>query len=288
MKQTIINPFLNRNKITDERDFFGRKKTIEHLINMLTYPEPQSVAVIGERRYGKSSLLTYIYFLLSEKKDERLQSCKKFICILLDPEEIATDCASDMTWIIIDELISEDPELLKYVNFYPPKEYKKEIPERRPRIILKNLLKEACKNDYKFVFLVDEFELLVKNKKLRETDYLQYLRNLSDNHKLAFITSSRKPLKEICSENDIDTVDTSPFDNNFSGSRYVGLMERNECRELIRGTLERYGFSPAYFEFSEMEEVINLAGEHPYFLKMACAHLFDWITSDRQQDPDWQ
>lgn len=279
----LINPFLNRNKVTSPDEFFGRKKEIDLILAQITYPEPQSLALIGERRSGKSSLLTYIYHLLSEQKITYPGS-NKLVCIFLDPEEIATEHPNDMAWVIIDELVSENPSLLKYIKAYPPRDEEKAIPERHPRIILKNLIKDACKDNYKFVFLIDEFELLAKNKELSESGFLQYMRSISDSYALAFVTSSRKPLEEICEEHNIGG---SPFNNNFSSPLYLGLLERNDCKELIQGTLKKFKYEPNYLNPFE-EEAIELAGKHPYFLKIACAHLFNWISKDMVEKPHWK
>ncbi len=275
------NPFLDRNKVTDPNLFFGRDKELKYIQDRIGYREPQSVAIIGERRIGKSSLLTHLqYSLLSTEKkigDETTNGkTPRLVSILLDPEEIATDHPEDITWSIIDELVSEEPNLLKYVQNYPDKSDKKRLPKRGSRIVLKNLLKDACKEGYRFVLLIDEFELLAENKELRKTRYLQYLRGLADNYKLAFVTSSRKELKDISYSLVSDGLDkeTSPFDNNFSQSVHLGLLEENECVNLINIPLLNLD-SNKQFGPSEIEEIIALAGKHPYFLKIAAAHLFD-------------
>lgn len=297
MSTRVINPFLNRNKVTDPKEFFGRRKEIDYTIDNLTYPEPQSVAVIGERRSGKSSLLTRLYQLLSRKEyarwrdalpererdvweeiHNRIKSYEKFVCILLDAEEITTATGEHFSWVVIDELVSEDQTLLDYVQCYPTACDEKNMPPRHPQIILKNLLKEACAAGYRFVFLIDEFELLARNEKLLEANYLHYLRGISDNCALAFVTTSRKPLSEISYVAD---PHGSPFDNNFSKSLHLGLLEENECRELVEGVLENCGCKPTTFRSTEVEDAIKLAGKQPYFLKIACSHLFNWVTEGR-------
>ena len=248
-----INPFLNRNKVKDPREFFGRAEILDYVIEKLSYPEPQSVAVIGERRSGKSSLLTRLYQMLSKKEFERwcdllseterkhweeihanIDGYGKFVCILLDFAEITATSAKDFSWVIIDELVSEDEKLLKYVKRYPPMaegESEENKREKHPQIILKNLLRDACKQGYRFVFLIDEFELLARNPGLEEGEYLSYLRGISDNYALAYVTSSRKSLSEISYDSD---PHGSPFDNNFSQPRYLGLLEEGECEVLIK------------------------------------------------------
>jgi len=177
-----LNPFLNRNKITNPREFFGRK--------------------------------------------------------------------NEIVWIILDELISENPALLPYLKHYPSTEAQHSLPKRNPHIILKNLLKEACQQGFRFVFFIDEFELLARNPKLREVRFLHYLRGISDNYALAFVTSSRRPLSEISYDAD---PHGSPFDNNFSQPLLLGLFPEQESTELINGILKQHNHDPCLFQMAEIE-----------------------------------
>ena len=121
MNKSHFNPFLNRNKVTDLDEFYGRRKEVDYILEKVTYPEPQSVAIVGERRSGKSSILTYIYRALSSKSGESwdkvvgtIKNPENFVCILLDLEEVTTHSTEEFTWVVIDELISENKSLLKY------------------------------------------------------------------------------------------------------------------------------------------------------------------------------
>src|SRR5262245_24057954 len=55
------NPYLNRVAIRDPRQFFGRKREIGKIFSRIGASRPQSIAVVGDRRIGKSSLLHQIY-----------------------------------------------------------------------------------------------------------------------------------------------------------------------------------------------------------------------------------
>ena len=289
--KTKMNPFLNRNKVTEPAEFFGRKRELDYIIKNITYKEPQSVAVIGERRSGKSSLLTRIYQIFSKRKcdvwkeyEDKLIEPEKFVCIMIDPEEINTSSSKEFTWILIDEIISEKPELAEFVEYYPKALDKKEAHQRHPQIILKNLLRDACEKKYRFVFLFDEFELLARNLAHEDVKFLHYLRGISDNYALAYVTSSRKPLSQISRETDSDG---SPFDNNFSTPLYLGLLQENGCEQLIVGTLKFHGEDADYFSAKQRREAIDIAGRHPYFLKIACANLFDWVSNGNEPEVLW-
>src|SRR5258708_177034 len=54
------NPYLNRVAIKEPAQFFGRTREVAKIFSRLGASRPQSIAVVGERRIGKSSLLYFI------------------------------------------------------------------------------------------------------------------------------------------------------------------------------------------------------------------------------------
>src|SRR5262245_24899332 len=54
------NPYLNRVAIKDPAEFFGRTREVAKIFSRIGASRPQSIAVVGDRRIGKSSLLHYI------------------------------------------------------------------------------------------------------------------------------------------------------------------------------------------------------------------------------------
>jgi len=285
--QRLENPFLNRNKVTDPAEFYGRQEIIESILTRIRHSEPQSVAIVGARRIGKSSLLTHLHHLMTTKTPGAPDPLDKRTCILLDPEELVINDPDGFTWVIIDELISANPQLVEYLQERPKEVTKKSMPSmpaRRPETILNNLLKRACNAGHRFVFFFDEFELLARNPQLREVNYLHYLRSISDNYKLAFVTVSHVPVSDISFEADSTG---SPFDNNFSQPVHMGLMSEDDCFKLVRGQLAKPEDGQGLFKDFDVQEAIELAGRHPYFFKIACSCLFDW-TRDKKRGRPWQ
>ena len=54
------NPYLNRVMIREVSDFYGRRREVAKIFARIGAARPQSVAIVGERRIGKSSLLNYL------------------------------------------------------------------------------------------------------------------------------------------------------------------------------------------------------------------------------------
>src|SRR5438045_3779233 len=54
------NPFTYGNPISDPSRFFGRDREIDQVFSRLRNIEFESTSLVGERRIGKTSLLTYL------------------------------------------------------------------------------------------------------------------------------------------------------------------------------------------------------------------------------------
>ena len=73
------NPYINRVMIRNVRGFYGRKQEIARLYARIGAARPQSVAITGERRIGKSSLL---WFLMQPENVARyLRSPEQFVFV---------------------------------------------------------------------------------------------------------------------------------------------------------------------------------------------------------------
>ena len=129
------NPFRNRNKVTDPAGFYGRRAETKLVLEEILYPEPQSVAIIGERRIGKSSLLSYLYCLMTDLSIDVPGRTDKHVCIKIDPEELVIDDPYGLTWVIIDELVRAQPALHDFIKDSPTADLRKDNLPRRPEII---------------------------------------------------------------------------------------------------------------------------------------------------------
>src|SRR5687768_8455528 len=57
---SVANPFTYGNPISDPDRFFGRAREVGQVISRLRNREFESSSIVGERRFGKTSLLNYL------------------------------------------------------------------------------------------------------------------------------------------------------------------------------------------------------------------------------------
>ena len=117
------------------------------------------------------------------------------------------------------------------------------------------------------VFLLDEFERVTENPNFGP-DFYYGLRSLMIQHRVALVTSSRLELIELCHS---EAVKSSPFFNIFANIN-LRLFSLPTCELLVSRSLS--GTSGRFSE-QEMEQVLDLAGLHPYFLQAACCMLYE-------------
>jgi hypothetical protein len=115
----------------------------------------------------------------------------------------------------------------------------------------------------RLVILIDEFEIVARNRGF-SLAFFDNLRSAATLHSLTLVVGSVGPLAKIAH----DGVTGSPFFNIFIKER-LGLLSSRETSCLIchPGGRES-GLAPW------QTEVRSITGEHPFFLQLACAHLW--------------
>ena len=115
--------------------------------------------------------------------------------------------------------------------------------------------------------LLDEFEHVTENLNFNAA-FFYGLRSLAIHHHLALVTSSRRELIELCHS---QAIRSSPFFNIFANIN-MELFTKNEALDFISSSLNGTKIS---FTDAEIETIFRIAGNHPYFLQVACSFLFD-------------
>jgi len=169
---------------------------------------PQSLAVIGDRQMGKTTLLRQI------STEEVFQS---FIPANVNPlfqhydvQETGTD------WQKLMQAICEDLALATGYQI-GSKDFYHELQE---------LVKQHQEN-YRFYLLFDNFELLTQSPQV-PLEFYSYLRSLANSFMIAYVTASRASLQSLCVCRDICE---SPFFNIFTNLELKGFS-RAETQEL--------------------------------------------------------
>jgi hypothetical protein len=241
--------------VKNTEDFFGRAAELDIIFGNLA--SGQHTSIIGERRIGKSSLLWHITRAEIYKKylseDE-----KPYLFILFDLQRVATLTQETFFKLLSECLVEQLPP-----GYAPSKESGETSQDLFARLVRK------AKSDFFIVVCLDEFETVINNDKF-DKGFLQSLRAYGNAQDIAYVTSSRLPLDEICKST--DHLQGSDFWNIFATSLYLGLLTIEEARDLVTTPAGKMNIT---FDGTEIDYVFELAGRHPLFLEICCFHLFE-------------
>jgi hypothetical protein len=255
----LRNPFFNRHRITDPAYFFGRQRELERLYSAIA--TRQCVSVVGERKLGKSSLLTrlsHAHTLQSFGLDPAL-----YVFVYFDLESMASARRDDFWMELLDTIASQ----------LPPGDMaqglRKQIDSGEVRFMTaRRALRRLRDTGFEVVLMLDEFESLARNAQF-DPDFYGELRSLAGELGLVIITASKRSLYDLTYEN--SSTLSSPFFNIFS-EMPIGLMTLDDARAVLIGLS---GHSGAAFCAEEVEWALDLCGPHPFFTQVIGAHLFE-------------
>lgn len=258
------NPYLNRVMIKSPEDFFGRKKEVNRIYSRLDAPHPQSIAVVGERRMGKSSLLNYIYH--RKNRRQAMQNYESAIFAYMDFQR-----SPDIT-------VSKFIDILFSMFEFEQRKELPAAPGEKNLDHLRDTIEALNAKGKRVIILMDEFEMITNNEKF-DMQFFSFLRFLANNFKVAYVTSSAKDLQQLCHTKDIAD---SPFFNIFSNLplRPFGY---DEAFELISVPSQQEGIMLAPYA----KQIIELAGFFPLYLQIACSNAFEFLLENRGCEPEW-
>lgn len=258
MQNNRYNPYVFGPPVQDPAFFFGREHELTTMLNTIVHTTPglrQSMAVVGPRRIGKSSLLYQLIrrlrprpnltALLSTQQFDvpsRLVLTQEILgCLRKSAQEKHLEAAQ----VRFDLLDSPAPaEELIYQVF------------RRDLKRLNDAL--AAQQQPPAVLMIDEVEGLVDFGGLR---VLGVFRDLAQSLPyVLFVVAGSDQLYQLI------THSTSPFFNVFK-TITIRPLAAEDARAMIREPAERAGIQ---FEDAAVEAVLRLSGGIPYLINMIC------------------
>jgi serine/threonine-protein kinase len=267
----LRNPFYSRQRITDPDCFYGRHQELESLYS--TVITHQCRSIVGERKLGKSSLLTAV---AQPTVMERYGlDPTRTLFLYLDLEGMASAERIDF-WIEVLERLSAllpPGQLLDQVGTLLNSGELRFTTVRR-------LLRRVRDAGLDLVLSLDEFEGLARNPNF-EPDFYGELRSLAGELGIVYLTASKRGLYELTYHH-TDTL-SSPFFNIFS-EMTLGLMPEDEAFGLL-AALSQQEHGPGFSE-EEIDLAQELAGPHPFFLQLAGFHLYELPGRGAPQSPD--
>lgn len=272
------NPFFNRHRIVDPAYFVGREREVEALYSAIATRQCRSI--VGERKIGKSSLLTQL--ACPTTLQEHGFDPDNFVFIYVDLEGMANISYDEFWPEILDRLDLALPTSQTHLSDMVQKLL--DQPEVR-FLQVRRFLRRLERAGLTVVMMLDEFESLAGNAAFDSSFYGE-LRSLAGELGVVYLTASKKSLYELTYQH-ADTL-SSPFFNIFSEER-VGLMPLEEGRKLLvelsalangSTSANEHSFGPDQIKF-----LLDLAGPHPFFLQVA-GHYLCAAKEDKQND--WQ
>jgi hypothetical protein len=262
--ESVRNPFFHRGPIRHRDYFFNRQHEVGQALGLLR--SLQNVALVGQRRIGKTSLL----FQLADPaiySDHGL-SPAEHIFVYLNGEELTELDDGEIRSVMAEELgaalVAADHRGPDLTLPEGPLEYR----------TFRHVVRRHTQRGLKLVFCFDEFEGLGANPHLGPS-FFSSLRGLTGQLDVAYVTASRTPIHTLAYAQP-DTL-SSPFFNTFA-PLFLGLFSDEDAQGLVEtlATKASVTFAPGLVRL-----ITELAGPHPLLLQVAGFHTFEaWRQRD--------
>jgi hypothetical protein len=255
-----LNPFTFGNPIKDPARFIGRKAEIRQIINRLLSSAHESTSIIGERRIGKTSLLSY---LAHPEVGAGLGLTSDKFCLVYVDFQGLTDITPTRFWQRVLKKMSRslcDESLKPSIERLSEK-------DDFDLFDLEDLFQTTMDKGLTIALLMDEFEYVTENPNFK-SDFFGGLRALAIHSGVALLPATRRELVDLCHSEEIKG---SPFFNIFAN-----VVLRPFSRDEVNTMLYAYTRSAeAEFTSQEADFIWATAGGYPIFVQMAGHYLME-------------
>jgi hypothetical protein len=256
--ESVRNPFFHRGPIRQRGYFVNRRHEVGQALGLLR--SLQNVALVGQRRIGKTSLL----FHLADPaihSDHGL-SPAKYLFVYLNGEELTELDDGEIRSVMAEELAAA-------LEAAGHRRLDLALPERPFEYrTFRHVVRRVTQQGLKLVFCFDEFEGLGANPHLGP-GFFSSLRGLAGQLDLAYVTASRTPIHTLAYAQP-ETL-SSPLFNTFA-PLYLGLFSDEDAQGLVETLATKVGVT---FAPDLVHQIVELAGPHPLLLQIAGFHTFE-------------
>ena len=256
-ERDFVNPFSDYGNIVYGKRFINRRDGIRAVENRIIRPkEPGNLAIIGDYRVGKSSL---VYHSIMERKSDLLKERRIPIWINLATFDRASIFFRSLVTSSYDELDSLG-WLSDEIKNAAERALQDEVSWSEGYGRIQRYFEKIRRANLRILFILDEFDharYLFKG----DVSGFQGLRELSyrPEWRVTFITTSRRSLQNI----ELQTKAISTLDHTFH-KHYLGMFDEDALEEYF----ERLSSVGIDVTPQIKERLIFYCGGHPYLLEM--------------------
>lgn len=257
------NSFLHCTPVPTDM-FIDRRRELRRITSRIL--SGQSMAIVGEPRSGKTSLL--LYLAAPETRQELYgDEGERLLFSYLDSHTFGSSFDPIQFWRqalqpFHDQALSpgSDSALLKaYVTCHE---------EGFGTFVLERLLIQANMIGWRLVLMLDEFDALLHHDVLKSTELLGALRSLASRYSsLTLLIASRQPLERLNSDTQDLSRTSSPYFNILTPIS-LGPFPNIATDELLRR-------DAGYFTAGDRRFLQEIGGGHPYLLQAAASALWE-------------
>jgi ABC-type polar amino acid transport system ATPase subunit len=232
--------------IVHPRQFFGQTEALKKIRWAWQSPSLRHIAVIGERRSGKTSLLKYLQTITQTPKMElRLDQPQSWNNWLPENFQLVEVNFQLATMCKPESLLKN---ILKQLNL--------DVPEPCDLIHFSELLKEKLNKPT--IILMDEMGAGLQAPELDEC-FWQHIKGLAENHhKLGFVITAHEPIAKLATESNQGKSFSSIF-----ADVSLKALTKDEARNLINS------FSHSIAE-NDTVWILQNSDCHPALLQLIC------------------
>lgn len=280
MNQLSTNPFYHRTPVRDPTWFFGRKQEMQQLSSLVR--NGQSVALVGPRRIGKSSLLwQLVHEFTNNPKPGRMTADPpvRQCVVYFSGEAWQSQPSAELyaaLWDAVGLALRTQTVFADLENLGTFLEIDRGARALEFSTLMRNL-RQLTSAGVQVVFLLDEFDALSRNQYLDEF-FFSSLRSLVAPLNVVFVTASTLPLLSLTYAQ--QSALSSPFFNIFLPHRLALLSER-DASELLRGIAAK---AKVDLNAARINDLLRFAGTHPFFLQIAGYHFWQAILKESNDE----
>ncbi len=234
------NPFQADSALPENSPvFFGRENLLHRFRLKLCSDNPGHISLVGDPRIGKSSLMNQLKAILKAKEGLVSICCNAQGLNEASQKRFFTDLGESVAGALDEEF--EEP-LEDFDQF-------------------QRVIRQWAK-EYRFVLLLDEFEILADNP-VFDVTFFNNLRSLGDNpeNRFGFFLISHEHIRVLCHT---EAIHGSRFWNIFD-AWVLGLLEADAARQLVKLPLQQAEISLD----TTPEQLLKRYGRHPFLLQRA-------------------